>query len=145
MTSGPSGEVDFVSSFKDAWRRVQKLLETNLATTGLTVSDLRILRSLSTKGPAPMTRLSGELFMTPASVTGLIDKLEDEGLVERARGTKDRRVVIVKLTDEGAARLEEGLRVNSQFAAKALKSLSSEEVELLIDLLQRLAEGASSG
>ena len=144
MTSGVSGEVDFVSAFKDAWRRVQKLLEKNLASAGLTVSELRILRSLSTNGPAPMTRLAGELFMTPASVTGLIDKLEEEKLVERQRGTVDRRVVTVKITGKGSARLEEGLRLNSRFAARALRSLSKEEVEQLIDLLERLGDGAAS-
>ena len=54
MTTDFSAEVDFVSSFGDAWKRVQRLMEKNLASIGLTITELRILRSLSTNGPSPM-------------------------------------------------------------------------------------------
>src|SRR5580658_6479877 len=102
MNRDASQEMDFVAAFGDAWKRVQRLWEQNLASSfGLTITELRILRSLSVNGPSPMARLATQLYMTPASITGLVDKLEGEKLVERERGDEDRRVVKVKITSKG--------------------------------------------
>jgi MarR family 2-MHQ and catechol resistance regulon transcriptional repressor len=141
--SDTSEEIDFVSAFKDAQKRIQRLSEKNLASIGLSVTEVRILRSLSVNGPSPMAKFAGELYMTPASITGLIDKLEGEGLVERERGTADRRVVTVTITPKGRERLEAGLKLNQRFVTHALKSLSREETRQLVELLNKLAEAAA--
>lgn len=144
MTTDFSAEVDFVSSFGDAWKRVQRLMEKNLASIGLTITELRILRSLSTNGPSPMARFAADLYMTPASITGLVDRLEAEKLVERERGSDDRRIVNVRITQKGRVNLEVGLKLYKGFMARALKSLSKEEARELVSLLNKLAEAASN-
>lgn len=145
MTADTAQEVDFVSAFRDAWRRVQRQSEKRLASVGLTLTELRILKSLSLNGPSPMVRFADDFFLTPPSVTGVIDRLESEGLVERERGSQDRRVVKVRITPEGQERLEAGLKINSQFVSHALKSLSSAEAKRLVELLAKLAESAEEG
>lgn len=138
MTSGVA-EFDFVPAFRDAWRRVHRGLEKNLSSTGLTITELRILKSLSVDGPSPMAKFSSECFLTAPSVTAVIDRLESEGLVERGRGNEDRRVVTVRITHKGRERLEVGLRLNSQFVSRALRSLSREEAKQLVTLMEKLA------
>ena len=142
MTSDVAVEVDFVSAFRDAWRRVQRQLEKNLSTIGLTVTELRILKSLSVDGPSPMMKFASEFFLTAPSVTGVIDRLESEGLVERERGSADRRVVTVTITHRGRERLEAGLKLNKQFMARALRPLSGQEAKHLVELMAKVAQSA---
>ena len=142
MNSENPREMDFVTAFGDAWKRVQRLWERNLATIGLTITEMRILRSLSNNGPSPMTRFADQLYMTPASITGLVDRLEAEKLVERERDGEDRRVVNVRITQKGKENLEVGLKLYNHFMRRALKSLSKEEAAQLVDLLSKLAEAA---
>jgi len=142
MTSDIPSEMDFVTSFGDAWKRLQRTWERKLASIGLTLTELRILRSLAANGPSPMTRFATELFMTPASITGLVDKLESEKLVARERGSSDRRVVNVTITPKGRESLEEGLRLYKGFVARAMRSLTKEEARSLVGLLAKLAEAA---
>lgn len=142
MTSDAAAEVDFVSAFRDAWRRVQRQIERNLSTIGLTITELKILKSLSVEGPSPMTKFASEFFLSAPSVTGVIDRLEGEGLVERERGSEDRRVVMVRITHKGRDRLDAGLKLNKQFVTRAMRPLSSQEAKQLVELMAKVATGA---
>jgi len=143
MTLDFSKEADFVASFGDAWKRFQRSWEKHLSSIGLTRTELRILRSLSANGPSPMARFAAELYMTPASITSLVDRLEAEKLVERERISEDRRVVNVRITQKGLDSMGVGLKLYNQFISQAMKSLSKEEARQLVALLTKLAEAAS--
>src|SRR5580698_3539435 len=110
MMSEVADEMDFVEAFRHSWKRIQRLSEKNLSSIGVTPTEIRILRSLSNYGTSPMARLASELFMTPASITGLVDRLEGEMLVARERASDDRRVVNVTITPKGRDVLEAGLK-----------------------------------
>lgn len=144
MTLGQAEEIDFVREFGDAWKRVQRLWEKNLASIGLTLTELRILRALSRDGPSPMAKMANELYMTPASITSLVDKLEAEKLVERVRSSDDRRVVKVRATAKGEDALDKGLKLYRRFMGRALESLSKDEVSELIALLTKVGRAAES-
>jgi len=66
---------------------------------GLTYQQLLLLRSL--EPPRPMRDVADAMCCDPSNVTGLIDRLEARGLVERAPGSEDRRVKMLTLTSEG--------------------------------------------
>jgi MarR family transcriptional regulator, organic hydroperoxide resistance regulator len=66
---------------------------------GLTPPQLFLLRNL--RAPRPMHEVAAELCCDPSNVTGLIDRLEARGLVERIPGSVDRRVKMLSLTHEG--------------------------------------------
>jgi MarR family transcriptional regulator, 2-MHQ and catechol-resistance regulon repressor len=144
LTSSPSEEIDFVREFGDAWKRVQRLWEKNLASLGLTLTELRILRVLSRDGPSPMAKVATELYMTPASITGLVDRLEGDGMVERERSLHDRRVVRVRATQKGKDSFDRGLRLYRRFMGRALQSLTEEEAAQLIRLLTKVGRAAES-
>jgi MarR family 2-MHQ and catechol resistance regulon transcriptional repressor len=78
--------------------------------------------------------------VTKANVTGLIDRLEREGLVQRDSHS-DRRVTLAKLTEQGAALLEAALPHHRQLLSELLSCLTGEEKEQLIALLTKLRRG----
>lgn len=67
----------------------------------LTVPQLVCLRQLFLNGPATSGNLSEMVYLSQATVTGILDRLELRGLIKRERGKPDRRRVTVSLTEEG--------------------------------------------
>jgi DNA-binding MarR family transcriptional regulator len=67
----------------------------------LTFSQLRVLYLLSEQGPITMSRLAEVLAVTPATATGVIERLEKRGLAERSHRGDDRRIVECSLSDAG--------------------------------------------
>ncbi len=69
---------------------------------GLSTAQLDVLRRLRHHGPTPMRRLAEQMNCEASNLTGLVDRLETGGLVERQIPTRgDRRVRLLALTDEG--------------------------------------------
>ncbi|GGS02331.1 MULTISPECIES: MarR family winged helix-turn-helix transcriptional regulator [Streptomyces] len=102
----------------------------------LTGPQARLLSLLSLE-PLPMRKLAQKLKCEPSNVTGIVDRLESRGLVERRPDPADRRVKVAAATEQGrevARDLREGLR----FAREPLAGLSEEERRSLRDLLRRM-------
>lgn len=68
---------------------------------GLTEPQSAVLRNLFNNGPVSSADLSRTLHVTPANITGIIDRLEKKQFVERIRKKGDRRVALITLTDSG--------------------------------------------
>ncbi|WP_327323376.1 MarR family transcriptional regulator [Streptomyces sp. NBC_01210] len=106
------------------------------ATHSLTGAQARVLGLLAVE-PTPMRRIAQKLKCEPSNVTGIIDRLEARGLVERRPDPNDRRVKLAAPTEDGrdtARRLRESLH----FAREPLAELSDEERTVLRDLLKRM-------
>ncbi|MFF7973433.1 MarR family transcriptional regulator [Streptomyces sp. NPDC007905] len=104
----------------------------------LTGAQAKLLGLLSLD-PLPMRKLAQRLKCEPSNVTGIVDRLESRGLVERRPDPADRRVKVAAATDEGrrvARELRDGLR----FAREPLAGLSDEERLVLRDLLRRMLD-----
>lgn len=84
--------------------RVSRLVQTVFAEVsrchGLTTQQTQLLCVLS-RGPVGMTELSRSLHLEKSSLTGLVDRVERRGLVERVPDARDRRACHVTLTAEG--------------------------------------------
>ena len=72
-----------------------------LSAYGLTLSQFEILTVLSEEGTVPLNRLSERLCCACSNVTGIVDRLERDGVVKRERSQEDRRVILLGLTDKG--------------------------------------------
>ncbi|MFF9910553.1 MarR family winged helix-turn-helix transcriptional regulator [Streptomyces sp. NPDC013457] len=102
----------------------------------LTGAQARVLGLLSLE-PVPMRKIAQKLQCEPSNVTGIVDRLESRGLVERRPDPADRRVKLAAPTPEGvdtARRLGESL----DFAREPLGQLTDVERTLLRDLLRRM-------
>ncbi|WP_225849501.1 MarR family winged helix-turn-helix transcriptional regulator [Streptomyces sp. HPF1205] len=104
----------------------------------LTGAQARVL-ALVSGGPMPMRRIAERLKCEPSNVTGIIDRLEAQGLAERRSDPADRRVKLAVATGAGrdtATRLRESL----DFAREPLAALSEHERRALRDLLKRVID-----
>lgn len=113
------------------------LRELNL--TGAQLNTLLVLRDAGNDGLS-LGEIGRRLVVTRANVTGLIDRLEREGLVRR-EGTADRRVTLARITEKGVGLLEAALPHHRQLLAELLDCLTPDEKEQLIALLTRLRRG----
>jgi DNA-binding MarR family transcriptional regulator len=91
--------------------------------------------------PAELADMAG---VTRATMTGLIDTLERDGLVTRTPDPNDRRMMSVSLTAHGRARLEKILPGHFRCMARLIAPLSEPERKTLVTLLTKILEQANS-
>ncbi|MFE6521075.1 MarR family winged helix-turn-helix transcriptional regulator [Streptomyces sp. NPDC057794] len=108
--------------------------ESAAAEHALTGAQARLL-SLLCLEPLPMRRLAQRLKCEPSNVTGIVDRLEARGLVERQPDPADRRVKVAAATEEGR-RVARSLRESLRFAREPLAGLPEEERLALRDALR---------
>ncbi|KCB40034.1 sugar-specific transcriptional regulator, TrmB family [Bordetella hinzii 5132] len=65
------------------------------AVSHITAPQLMCLRTVIANGPMTATAISREIHVSPSTVVGILDRLEDKGLIRRERGREDRRIVFV--------------------------------------------------
>ncbi len=68
---------------------------------GVSGSQTQVLRNLLIYGSLSSVELSRKMFVTAANMTGIIDRLENKGVIQRKRKPGDRRVVLISLTESG--------------------------------------------
>jgi DNA-binding MarR family transcriptional regulator len=123
-------------------RRLRRSQAERLAPLGLTPAQERALRVISRSDEPPrMTELADHLGIVPRSLTTVVDALEEAGLVRREIDPRNRRAILLRLTDRGAA-VRDDLREARRRAAEDLFApLPAADRELLGALLARLDTG----
>ncbi|WP_299530440.1 MarR family winged helix-turn-helix transcriptional regulator [uncultured Streptomyces sp.] len=106
------------------------------AAHSLTGAQARVLGLLSLE-PMPMRKIAQKLKCEPSNVTGIVDRLEVRGLVERRPDPSDRRVKLAAPTEKGSRTARE-LRGSLHFAREPLAGLTHAERTVLRDLLRRM-------
>jgi MarR family transcriptional regulator, 2-MHQ and catechol-resistance regulon repressor len=106
---------------------------------GLTPSQYNILRILRGEGERlPILEIASRTITVVPGITGLIDRLEQAGFVNRVRCEKDRRVIHVALADHGTATLAALDEPLAALHGKLLGHLSQAELKELIRLLEKV-------
>lgn len=108
----------------------------------LAPAQLMALKVLEPGHPRPMSELASALRCDNSNVTGIVDRLETRGLVERRPGERDRRVKMLEVTDAGAD-LRRRIAARLAEPPEALRDLPPEDARVLRDVLRR-ALGASA-
>jgi len=93
-------------------------------------------------GPMRMTALAEHAQTSQASLTGIIDRMEDHGFVERVRSSEDRRVVEVALSEAGLARMRQAQAVFSERLEATLLPLDESERVEFLRILRKLNANA---
>ena len=105
--------------------------------TGLTASQLLVLQVLKTQGDTLTGDLAKAVDLKQATISILIDKLQENGLVERQRGETDRRRVWVRLTNKGREALENAPDLLQEtFRARFRKLADWEQASITAALLR---------
>jgi DNA-binding MarR family transcriptional regulator len=98
---------------------------------GISMTHFHVLTLLRHHDAMPMGRLAEILDASLSNATGIIDRMEERGLVERARVPDDRRIVLVSATAAGLALVDEAELVRSELMASALTRLTPGQLDRL--------------
>ena len=108
-TIEPTSDVqaEIVSNFREAFAELRCLGSERMHRADISMTHFHLLSMLERHGSITMSRIAELLDVSVSNATGLIDRIEERGLVERIRVPDDRRVVHVQLTDVGRTKLHE--------------------------------------
>jgi MarR family transcriptional regulator, organic hydroperoxide resistance regulator len=105
----------------EAWQLLWQVMQANkprfmalAQEMGLSPMQLHALRLIEPGDGAQMSSLAGRLFCDNSNVTGIVDRLEARGLIERRTAERDRRVKLLVLTPEGERVRKAAFRQMSQ-------------------------------
>jgi DNA-binding MarR family transcriptional regulator len=128
-----------VLNIKRIYILMRKALDERLSEYNLTTSQFEILGYLYHKPSMEQQKLQSCTGITPATLTGLLDKLEQRQYIRRQQSSDDSRAKIISLTESGSVLFSQLIDVMQQFEHDMLDNFSSAERALLADWLQRLA------
>ena len=98
----------------------------------LSLVHLNVMMILGADGPMPMNQLADALDVSQASTTGIVDRMEQRGLITRERVPEDRRVTRVQLTDRGRQAIERLGAERRDKLGKLLDELTDEELQAFL-------------
>lgn len=104
----------------------------------MTINDMHVIEAIGTQEPKNMTAVAHALMVTTGTLTISVNSLVKKGFVERTRSEKDRRVVLVSLTEKGRKAYIEHQKFHEDMVKAVMKELNEEEQEVLGKALGRL-------
>jgi DNA-binding MarR family transcriptional regulator len=123
-------------------RRLRTAMESELDGFGLRARHLLALTVLRELGQSSQANLSEALRLDRTNLVGLLNELEDAGLIERRRSPEDRRRHTVALTPTGTTRLEEMEKAVAGVEERILAPLDFDQRVMLHALLQQATTNA---
>jgi DNA-binding MarR family transcriptional regulator len=96
-----------MAGFRAAFRELRCAGSERMLRAGVSMANLHLMTLIERHGEMAMSRIAELQDVSLSNASGLIDRIEERGFVERVRVPDDRRVVHVRLTDEGARKLRE--------------------------------------
>jgi MarR family transcriptional regulator, organic hydroperoxide resistance regulator len=131
---------------QDAWNLLFRLFISQrgrvpqvAAKYDLSPMQAHVLRLIEPAAPLPMRTLARKLGCDASNVTGIVDRLEERGLLVRAVSAVDRRVKMLVLTDTGAV-VRQRIMADLAEAPESIARLSAEDQRALRDILSRALE-----
>lgn len=144
-------KVELIKEIMELHRRVNRVLRDYDVDVwmdlSLTVPQLKCLFYISNQGKTNFRKLADRLKVSPSNITGIIDRLVEQGLVSRTENPEDRRVLLLQATNEGETLVTELREKRSVYLSQTLTDLSPEELDSIaqgLALLVRATEGQRS-
>ena len=106
----------------------------------LSIVHLNLLMLLRFNGPLTMSRLADLLDVSVASATGIVDRMEKKGVIERKRSDEDRRVVEVHVSDQGEQVFIAMQAERQAQMARMLSGVSDQDLNALLTGLRAVRE-----
>lgn len=110
-----------------------------LADMGITPGQIGVLTLIANNGGLTQSALSRGVGVDRSTMVAVIDRLEETGLVARARAERDQRAYALQLTDKGCTLVAKLLERLHSLEDELLTKLSREERDTLISLLRKMA------
>jgi DNA-binding MarR family transcriptional regulator len=117
-----------IADFKLTTWAMKCAMSERLVRLGVSMAQFHIAVTLQRNGVMTMSRLADLLGVSLSNASGLVDRLEERGYVERTRVPEDRRIVMVRITDTGARLIEENDALSDELMRDVLGRLSPDEL-----------------
>lgn len=106
---------------------------------GLTGPQLMVMQNIEGNPGVMVREIAESINLSPATITNILDRLENRGLAQRIRSTKDKRKVSVHLTDLGNQALENAPRPLQEHFIDRFNDLKEWEQSQMVATMQRIA------
>ncbi len=133
-------ELKLIELFWNVNKGMGKRLAPLMRKVGLTPSELIALHKVHHRGSCRVTFLAEQIGVPPSTLTGMLDRLVEAGLLERGRDPEDRRAVVMHGTEKLNKLLRHIRRTASMQMAKTLHRLPQDLVDRLSKDLERVTE-----
>jgi DNA-binding MarR family transcriptional regulator len=132
-SAAPDAVMDaIVHELRGALRELRCGITERIIKQGVSMTQIHVLWLLEHHGALPMSRLAELLAVSLSNNSGLIDRMEERGLVERSRVPDDRRMVIVSIGPEGLQLLRSLQEVHHDRIRRALARLDEARLKQLL-------------
>lgn len=122
-------------------RALQERIRDDMMKNNLSITEFSVLEVLfHNKGKQTIQQIGKSVLITSGSMTYIIDKLEQKGFLKRSACPDDRRAIHVTLTDAGFEIMNKIMPEHEDFVDRVFDSLTSNEVDTLVDFLKRVKE-----
>lgn len=108
--------------------------------TELTGPQLWAIKIVAKSAPIKVSEIAREMYLHPATVVGILDRLVSKGLVQRSKSNEDRRVVEINLTGQGQALVGRAPEVAQRLLVKGLESLSVENLAHISESMREIVK-----
>ena len=121
-------------AFKAINEHVNKVIQAS----GLNPTEFAVLELLYHKGDQPMQQIGGKILLASGSITYVVDKLEQKGMLKRIACPKDRRVTYAQITEDGKNFIQDIFPEHAEQIDKLMSTLTETEKMEAIDLLKKV-------
>ena len=128
-----------VNLINEVWVLEEKAIITD-EFKDITNNDMHVIEAIGLGDGSNMSSVARKLNITVGSLTTAINHLVKKSYVERHRSEEDRRVVFVKLTENGVAAYEHHADYHRQMTSAVMEKLTDEEVPVLVKTLDALSD-----
>ena len=104
----------------------------------ISMPHIFLLSFIKEEGVSSVSDIAHHLGVTLSAVTSLVDKLVDMHLVDRKRSEKDRRLVLLEITQEGNKILEKVRENSNSFFEKCFKGISHDKIEVFFEVYRQI-------
>lgn len=125
-----------------AARSVSDKVQDDIRTRGLNTTEFAVLELLYHKGEQQIQHIGKKILLSSGSMTYVVDKLTEKGLIRRKACTEDRRVSFAVITDKGMTFMNEVFPKHKKAIQQLLDILDDNEKEVLIQLLKKVGHFA---
>jgi MarR family transcriptional regulator, 2-MHQ and catechol-resistance regulon repressor len=143
MTDDTNQSLKLFIVLSRAYKAINEQVNKLIQTKGLNPTEFAVLELLYHKGDQPLQQIGGKILLASGSITYVVDKLEEKGLLKRMACPKDRRVTYAQITEEGKAFIGEIFPGHEERIHELMSSLTIEEKATAIELIKKLGLSVS--
>jgi len=129
---------EIANLFKSIHKTYQQYILSQGACHNFTAPQLMVLRELYHHPEITLTELSERVGLAKSTVSGIIDRLESQGVVKREKVIEDRRIVRLSLTEEVSAIKEKLEVIRKNHLAELFKNIAAADLEKMLFGLKQL-------